>query len=111
MQNAKDQAETAAASMLGDAEHYDPIPWFWSDQYDVKLQIAGLGNGYTETISRPGKREGTQSIWYFRDDALLSVESMNDPGSYMLGRKLLMAGKSVPRAAVADPSMDLKQFV
>lgn len=110
VQNAKDQAETAATSMSGKTEQYDPIPWFWSDQYDVKLQIAGLGNGYTETITRPGKREGTQSVWYFRDDALLSVESMNDPGSYMLGRKLLMAGKTVPRSAIADPSVDLKQF-
>lgn len=110
VQNAKDQAETAANAMVGDAEHYDPIPWFWSDQYDVKLQIAGLGNGYTETITRPGKREGTQSVWYFKDDTLLSVESMNDPASYMLGRKLLMADKTVPRAAVSDPSVDLKQF-
>lgn len=110
VQNAKDQAEVAALAMTGEVEHYDPVPWFWSDQYDVKLQIAGLGNGYTETITRPGKREGTQSVWYFKDDELLSVESMNDPGSYMLGRKLLMAGKTVPRDAVADPAVDLKQF-
>jgi len=63
--NAIHQAETAAANMLGENARYEAKPWFWSDQYDVKLQIAGLNSGYDATVVRPGKRDGGRSVWYF----------------------------------------------
>ena len=108
VQNAIDQAEHAAAAMLGAAGDYDPKPWFWSDQYDVKLQIAGLSRGYEATVLRPGKRELSQSVWYFQGDRLLAVDAMNDALAYAFGKKIIAAGKSIPRAAAADPAADLK---
>lgn len=89
VQNAIDHAENVAASMLGMTESYHPVPWFWSDQYDVKLQIAGLNTGYNQVITRPGQRDGAISFWYYRDNQFLSVDSINDPRSYMTGRKWL----------------------
>lgn len=94
VQNAIDHAENVAASMLGMMEAYHPVPWFWSDQYDVKLQIAGLNIGYNQVIARPGLRDGAISFWYFRDDQFLAVDSINDPRSYMTGRKWLAANVS-----------------
>ena len=68
VQNAVDQAENAASHILGEDVSYEPIPWFWSDQFKTKLQIAGLNLGYTDTVTRAGKREGSQSVWYYRDE-------------------------------------------
>jgi 3-phenylpropionate/trans-cinnamate dioxygenase ferredoxin reductase subunit len=111
VQNAIDQAKAAAAAMLGQPVAYDPVPWFWSDQYDVKLQIAGLNLGYDRTVLRPGAREGTQSVWYFEGDRLLAVDAMNDPRAYMIGKRLLEAGRSPDPDAVADPAADLKALL
>ncbi|WP_046869393.1 NAD(P)/FAD-dependent oxidoreductase [Microvirga massiliensis] len=107
VQNAIDQGEAAALSLAGHPEPYCPKPWFWSDQYETKLQIAGLNTGYDRTIVRPGKREGAQSIWYFREDSLLAVDAINDPASYMVGRKLIQAGIHPTLSAVADPGYSL----
>jgi 3-phenylpropionate/trans-cinnamate dioxygenase ferredoxin reductase component len=111
VQNAIDQAEHAAAAMLGEQRDYDPVPWFWSDQFDVKLQIAGLNRGYTDCIVRPGKRAGSASVWYFRGDSLIAVDAMNDGLSYGIGKKLLEAGRAIPKAAIADPSTDTKALL
>ncbi|HVZ01640.1 MAG TPA: FAD-dependent oxidoreductase [Dongiaceae bacterium] len=108
VQNAIDQAEHAAAAMRGATAAYDPAPWFWSDQYDVKLQIAGLNRGYDETVLRPGKRPGSQSVWYYRQEALIAVDAMNDGLAYAFGKKALEAGRSIPKAVAADPAADLK---
>lgn len=106
--NAIDQAEAVAAAMLGGTEPYVARPWFWSDQYDVKLQIAGLNAGWDRTILRPGVREGAQSVWYWGGDRLLSVDAMNDPRAYMTGKRMIEAGISPDPGAVADPGVDLK---
>jgi len=108
VQNAIEQAEHAAAVMLGATTAYDPVPWFWSDQYDVKLQIAGLNRGYDRTVVRPGKRPGCQSVWYYRQGALIAVDAMNDALAYAFGKKALEAGKSIDAAIAADPTADLK---
>jgi len=110
VQNAVDQAENAALSVIGQTVSYQPTPWFWSDQYAVKLQIAGLNLGYTDTVTRPGKREGSQSVWYYKDDQLLAVDAMNDPIAYTMARKILAAGNSVPKSAAIDPAINLKDF-
>ena len=111
VQNAIDQAEHAAAAMLGKQRAYDPVPWFWSDQYDVKLQIAGLNRGYTDCVLRPGKREGSASVWYYRDEALIAVDAMNDALSYGIAKKVLEGRRSIPKATAADPAADLKPFL
>jgi len=85
--------------------------WFWSDQYDLKLQIAGLNTGYDQTIVRPGTREGTQSVWYFRESEFVSVDSMNDPRAYMVGKKLLETGGRITPEQAADVGVDLKMLL
>ncbi len=108
--NAIDQAECVARNMLGGSEEYVPKPWFWSDQYDVKLQIAGLNTGYDRIITRPGDGQSV-SFWYYQGDALLAVDAMNDPRGYMIGKRLIEAGKSPDPGVVADPGVDLKALL
>ncbi|KQW84756.1 FAD-dependent oxidoreductase [Ensifer sp. Root127] len=111
VQNAVDQAEAVAAVIAGGVEPYAPKPWFWSDQYDVKLQIAGFGLGHDETIVRPGQREGSVSVWYFREGKLLAVDAINDAKAYVTGKKLLETGIQPDRAVIADPQSDLKALL
>ncbi|MEM7724225.1 MAG: FAD/NAD(P)-binding oxidoreductase [Pseudomonadota bacterium] len=106
VQNAIDQAEAVAKNILGAAEDYVPMPWFWSDQYDVKLQIAGLNTGYDKVVVRDGG--AARSHWYYAGDTLLAVDAMNDPRGYMVGKRLIEAGKSPLSDAVADTGTDLK---
>ena len=108
VQNAIDQAEHAARAIMGSQDDYLPYPWFWSDQYDARLQIAGLNTGYDATVIRPGHRPGGQSIWYFRGDTLLAVDAISDPKAYMRGKRWIEAGFSPDSTAVADPDIDLK---
>ena len=107
--NAIDQAEAVAANMLGAGAEYVPQPWFWSDQYDVKLQIAGLNTGYDRVVVRD---TGTaRSHWYFAGDRLLAIDALNDPRGYMVGKRLIDAGRSPAPEAVADPATDLKALL
>jgi 3-phenylpropionate/trans-cinnamate dioxygenase ferredoxin reductase subunit len=108
--NAIDMAEAVAANMLGAGKPYVPAPWFWSDQYDVKLQIAGLNAGHDRIVVREGAG-GARSHWYFAGDRLLSVDAMNDPRAYMVGKRLIEAGRSADPAVLADPSADLKALL
>lgn len=112
VQNAIEQAESVAANMLGAGEPYDPKPWFWSDQYDVKLQIAGLNTGFDRVIVRQGEKAGEKaqprSHWYYAGPTLLAVDAMNDARSYMIGKRLIEAGKSPAPELIADPASDLK---
>ncbi len=109
VQNAIDQAEAVAANMLGADTGYVPQPWFWSDQYDLKLQIAGLNTGYDHVVVRPGA--AAQSHWYYAGDRFLAVDAMNDPRAFMLGKRLLAAGRSPDPAVLADPGADLKTLL
>ena len=110
MQNAIDQAEAAAAAMLGQGADYAPTPWFWSDQYDVKLQIAGLNQGHDRTVLRMGEN-GTQSVWYYKGARLLAVDAMNDPRGYMVGKRLIEGGISPAPEEVSDPAVELKTLM
>ncbi|MEM8776555.1 MAG: FAD/NAD(P)-binding oxidoreductase [Pseudomonadota bacterium] len=107
--NAIDMAECVAENIMGAGKTYVPQPWFWSDQYDVKLQIAGLNTGYDTVVTRVGK--GGKSFWYFKGDDLLAVDAANDARAYMIGKRLIDAGKTADPAVVADPDGDLKQFL
>ena len=109
--NAIEQAECVAENIMGADKDYVAKPWFWSDQYDVKLQIAGLNAGYDRTVVRRGDKPGSQSVWYFRGEALLAVDAMNDPRAYMIGKRLIEAGQSPAPAAVADPETPLKSLL
>ncbi len=109
--NAIDQAECVAENMLGAGKDYVAKPWFWSDQYDIKLQIAGLNAGYDQVFTRQGNKDGSQSVWYYRGEALLAVDAMNDPRAYMIGKRLIEGGKSPDPAAVTDPATELKALL
>ncbi|MGF0536665.1 NAD(P)/FAD-dependent oxidoreductase [Agrobacterium sp. ES01] len=112
VQNAIDQAEAVACLLVGGTEPYRPKPWFWSDQYDVKLQIAGFNLGFDETLVRPGSREGSRSVWYFSHGELIAVDAINDAKAYVTGKRLLDTGKITPDLAIlADPQADLKQLL
>lgn len=110
VQNAIDQAECVAENMLGAGKPYVPHPWFWSDQYDVKLQIAGLSTGYRQVVVRQPST-GPRSHWYFRDDVLLAVDAINDPRSFMIAKRALKEGTPIDPVVVADPSADLKSKI
>lgn len=108
--NAIDQAEAVARNMLGANQPYVAQPWFWSDQYDCKLQIAGLNAGYDRIVTR-GPVGDAVSFWYYKDDQLLAVDAMNDPRAYMVGKRLIEMGKSPDAARIADPATDLKALL
>ncbi|MEM9725673.1 MAG: FAD-dependent oxidoreductase, partial [Pseudomonadota bacterium] len=121
VQNALDQAQAAAATLAGEETTYAPRPWFWSDQYDVKLQIAGLFKiGAREAkriVTRPGDRPGGHSVWYFHEpdgaggaSQLWAVDAMNDPRAYMQGKRWIEAGTSPDPAALADAATPLKSL-
>lgn len=108
--NAIDQGEIVAANMLGAATPYHARPWFWSDQFDVKLQIAGLNTGHDRIVTRPGE-QGTASVWYYCGDSLVALDAMNDARAYMIGKRLIEAGRTPDPAVIADPATDLKALL
>lgn len=109
VQNAIDQAEAVAANMLGANAPYTPYPWFWSDQYDMKLQIAGLNTGYTRVVTRHAG--SGQSHWYFDGETFLAVDAINAPRDYMIGKRLLEMGKTITPESAGDPEADLKALL
>lgn len=111
VQNAIDQAEAVALNMLGAGRDYLPKPWFWSDQYDVKLQIAGLNTGHDRVAVRPGATDQVRSHWYYRAGELLAVDAMNDPRGYMAGKRMIDSGRSPAPEEVTDPAVDLKSLL
>jgi 3-phenylpropionate/trans-cinnamate dioxygenase ferredoxin reductase component len=107
--NAIDQAETVAANILGAGQPYVAKPWFWSDQFDLKLQIAGLNTGYDHIVSRTGEGDAI-SFWYYRGAELLAVDAMSDPRAYMVGKRLIETGKS-PAPEIIATAPDLKALL
>lgn len=108
--NAIDQAEIVAENMLGAAIPYEAKPWFWSDQYDIKLQIAGLNTGYDHIVTRKGEGNAV-SFWYYRGATLLAVDAMNDGRAYMIGKRLIEAGRSPDPTVIENPATDLKALL
>jgi 3-phenylpropionate/trans-cinnamate dioxygenase ferredoxin reductase subunit len=111
VQNANDMGVVAAQNIMGGNVDYKPVPWFWSDQFDLKLQIAGLNLGYSHVITRLGVREGAKSHFYFRGDEFLAADCLNDGATYMIARRMLEGGKSLTRAQVEDHSLNLKSLL
>ncbi len=108
--NAIDQAEAVAANITGADAPYHALPWFWSDQYDCKLQIAGLNAGYDRIVTRAGEGDAV-SFWYYREDTLLAVDAMNDSRAYMVGKRLIEMGKSPDPVVIADAQTNLKALL
>jgi 3-phenylpropionate/trans-cinnamate dioxygenase ferredoxin reductase subunit len=110
VQNAADQAQHVAAQIVGRASPYRSVPWFWTDQYDIKLQMAGISQGHDRTVTRGNPESSKLSVFYFRQNRLLAIDSINRPLDHMIGRKLIAAGASVTPEQAADESVDLKKL-
>jgi 3-phenylpropionate/trans-cinnamate dioxygenase ferredoxin reductase subunit len=111
VQNAVDQAKVAAAAICGKQVSYNALPWFWSDQYNVKLQIAGISEGYDEAVTRREADDPVKfSIWYFKGDELLAVDAINNARAYVLGTKWIRAQKILDKTRLSDPGVNLKEL-
>jgi 3-phenylpropionate/trans-cinnamate dioxygenase ferredoxin reductase subunit len=108
VQNATDHARCLAARLTGDVKAYDGQPWFWSDQGEDKLQIAGLTTGYDRVVVRGDRAQRSFSAFCYRDGQLVGIESVNRAGDHMFGRRLLAANGSITPEQAADPKFDLK---
>jgi 3-phenylpropionate/trans-cinnamate dioxygenase ferredoxin reductase component len=111
VQNAISQAKTAAATLAGLRVPNDAVPWFWSDQYDLKLQIAGLSAGHDEYVVRGDIAGEAFSVLYYRDGALLAVDAVNTPRDYMAVRKALSQGATISAEAAADSAVALRELI
>ena len=108
--NALEQAKTAAATLCGEQLPYAQIPWFWSDQYNVKLQIVGISSGYDELIIRGEPESQSFAAFYLKDRQLLAVDAINCPREFMLGKKLIPAKACFDPAKLANSSVDFKSL-
>jgi 3-phenylpropionate/trans-cinnamate dioxygenase ferredoxin reductase subunit len=108
VQNAVDQASCVAAVIRGSAEPYAQVPWFWSDQYAMKVQIAGLTDGHDNVVVTGDPSTGAFSVFCFQGDRLLGVESVNKPVDHVLARRLLAANCPIRPEMVAVPGFDLR---
>jgi 3-phenylpropionate/trans-cinnamate dioxygenase ferredoxin reductase subunit len=110
VQNAVDQAKTAARTIAGKPASYDATPWFWSDQGDLKLQIAGIAPSLDRMAIRGEAESGAFSVFGYAQGRLRAVESVNRPADHMLARRLIADGRSPSPEEAADPAFDLRAF-
>ncbi len=110
VQNAIDQAKCAAANILGKNGPYHVVPWFWTDQYDITLQMAGLSGGSDREVLRGDPAAKKFSVFYFKNHRLIAVDSINRPADHMAARKLLAANTLLTPDQAADESFDLKSL-
>jgi 3-phenylpropionate/trans-cinnamate dioxygenase ferredoxin reductase component len=108
VQNAVDQARSVAAHIAGKRAPYDKVPWFWSDQRDLKLQIAGLVTGHDRAVIRGDATSGSFSVFCFRGGRLIGVESVNRPADHIAARRILFGEPRLSPDEAADPDYDLR---
>jgi 3-phenylpropionate/trans-cinnamate dioxygenase ferredoxin reductase subunit len=111
VQNAIDQAKAAAKAICGMPKTYSAVPWFWSDQYDVKLQIVGLSQGYTQAVVRGVPSDGVFSVFYLKDGVLIAVDAINSPREYMMGRKLVADHAQMDPDRIANTDISVRELV
>ena len=108
--NAMSQAKVVAANICGKATPYDEAPWFWSDQYDAKLQIVGLAQGADERVLRGDPANGAFTVFHLSDGAVIAAETVNGMRDHIVCRKLVGASARPPREALADPAVALRDI-
>jgi len=109
--NAVEQAKTAVLSICGEDIPYDQIPWFWSDQYDVKLQTVGLCQGYDEMVVREDSNARKMAVFYLHQGRLIAVDALNSPAEFMVSKKLVASRAKPDRELLADASTPMKKFL
>ena len=110
VQNATDQAKTVARRLAGKPASYDALAWFWSDQGDLKLQIAGLSHGVDRWVTRGNPDARAFATFGFRGDSLLAVETVNRGGDHMAARRILAQGLPITPEQAADEGVDLRKL-
>lgn len=108
--NAIEQGKTAAANIVGEPSPYNQVPWFWSDQYDVKMQIAGMSDVHEQFVLRGDPSTRSFSAFYLQQGKIVAVDAVNSPKEFMIGKKLVAAGAKIPVADLADTSKDFKEM-
>jgi 3-phenylpropionate/trans-cinnamate dioxygenase ferredoxin reductase subunit len=108
--NAIEQSKSAADGLVGEERAFDEIPWFWSDQYDLKLQIAGVSIDFDRTVVRGEIGSGQFAIYYLRSGRPIAIDAVNWPREFMQGKSLLAARVTVPVEVLADPDADLSAY-
>jgi len=111
VQNAVDQAKVAASHIMGKPIEYNTVPWFWTNQYHLKLQMAGISFGFEEAIIRQSPKPDRFSVYYFRKEKLIAVDSLNRPADHLNARKLLAAGISPTKQQVEDFDFKLNSLL
>lgn len=110
--NASEQAKVAAATLCGINTEYKSLPWFWSDQYDLKLQIAGLSQGYDQLVLRGNPHKGRSfAAFYFKHGQLIAADCINHPQAFMLSKKLIVANRKIDPHQLADESLAITSFL
>ncbi|MEK1924359.1 MAG: FAD-dependent oxidoreductase [Rhizobium giardinii] len=110
VQNANDQAITAAKAICGEFKAYDATPWFWSNQYDLKMQTVGLNYGFDSVVTRGDPATRSFCVMYLKKGAVLALDCINSPRDYVQGRKLVESAARIDSAALADTSRQLKEI-
>lgn len=110
VQNANDQAITVAKAVTGAADAYQAVPWFWSNQYDLKLQTVGLSIGYDQTVVRGNPETRSFSVVYFKDGRVIALDCVNAVKDYVQGRALVVDRRTVAPAALADATILIKDM-
>jgi 3-phenylpropionate/trans-cinnamate dioxygenase ferredoxin reductase subunit len=109
--NAVEQARVAAASLCGKSQPHAHTPWFWSDQYDVKLQTAGLLQGHDVEVVRGDATSMQFSVWYLKGDELLAVDAINRPADFILAKRWIAERKRLNADLLTNTALDLKSLV
>lgn len=108
--NALEQAKTAVNNICGKKTHYSQVPWFWSDQYDLKLQIVGLSTGYDDVVIRGNPADRSFACLYLKDSKLIATDAVNSPKEFVHSKALIAAQKVVDRDKLADTELLLKEL-
>ncbi len=111
VQNAIDQGKAVANTIMGNKKAYNEVPWFWSDQYDIKLQIAGLSFGYDQTVVRGNPDEKSFAVFYLKEGAIIAVDAVNAVPEFMIGKRLVGATAKVAPEKLADMSVSMKEMM
>ena len=111
VQNAIDQAKVLADNIMNIDSRYDSVPWFWSDQYDLKLQIAGLSEGYDETILRGDKKTKSFSCLYLKEGKIIAIDAINRPKDFIQSKVLIQEKRRIDREKASNDDIELKQFI
>jgi 3-phenylpropionate/trans-cinnamate dioxygenase ferredoxin reductase subunit len=109
--NAMGQAKIAAASICGEDIAYDEVPWFWSDQYDIKLQTVGLCQGHDQIMIRGQSNERKMAVFYLKEGQLIAVDAINSPAEFMVSKKLVAMRSKPDPGQLADPAVSMKSFL